>query len=87
MDGHYPNNDHPSHPDMIIMMMVFLISIEIMIMIYAHHGNHDHIGVRVSQKKVLPELLDLELIMGACLNPLCNPAIVSRSAVCSTAEC
>ena len=26
-------------------------------------------------KKVIPELLDLALIMGACLNPLCNPAI------------
>ena len=68
------------------MMMVFLISMKIMIMIYAHHENHDHI-YRVSPKKVLSELLDFELIMEGYLNPLCNPAIVSRSAACSTAEC
>ena len=28
-------------------------------------------------KKLLSELLDLPLIMGACLNPLCKPIIVS----------
>jgi len=33
----------------------------------------------VSQKKVLSTWLDLALIIGGCLDSLCNPAIVGSS--------
>ena len=49
-------------------------------LILPHHHHYQlppHHLYRVSQKKFLSQFLDLALIMGACLNPLCNPARVS----------
>ena len=42
----------------------------------------------VSSKKMLSELVDVALFMGACLNPLCRTVIVSKGAVyCTHNQC